>query len=87
LGYNQLAWLIGNTEGDYQEALRCSQKSLELRPNTAAYLDTLGRCYYAVGDLDNAIKTQTQAIKLEPHSGLMQRQLKFFEKAKAEKKS
>ncbi|MBL8825968.1 MAG: tetratricopeptide repeat protein [Planctomycetaceae bacterium] len=87
LGYNQLAWLIGNTEGDYQEALRCSQKSLELRPNTAAYLDTLGRCYFAVGDLDNAIKSQLQAIKLEPHSGLMQRQLKQFEKAKAEKKS
>ncbi len=86
LGYNQLAWLIGNTEGDYQEALRCSQKSLELRPNTAAYLDTLGRCYFAVGDLDNAIKSQLQAIKLEPHSGLMQRQLKQFEKAKAEKK-
>lgn len=81
--YNQLAWLIANTEGDFREALRCSQTSLEMQPNTAAYLDTLGRCYFAVGDLDNAIKSQREALKHEPHSGLMQRQLKQFEQEKA----
>ena len=32
---NQYAWLIGNTEGDFDEALRCSQKSLELQPDEA----------------------------------------------------
>lgn len=85
--YNQFAWLVGNTEGDYAEALRYSQKSLELSPNAAGYLDTLGRCYYAVGDLSNAVKHQTQAVTLDPHSGAMQRQLEFFkaELAKKEK--
>jgi tetratricopeptide (TPR) repeat protein len=81
---NQFAWLISNTEGDYQEALRCSQKSLEIKANTAAYLDTLGRCYYAVRDYQNAIKHQRMALELDPHSGQMRRQLQLFEKAAEE---
>lgn len=83
--YNQLAWLLSNTEGDFQEALKASQKSLEIRPESAGHLDTLGRCYFAVGDLDNAIKMQSRAIELEPHSQQMRRQLKVFEAAKAKK--
>jgi len=78
---NQLAWLIGNTEGDYDEALRCSQRSLELRPNAAGYLDTLGRCYYAKGDYASAVKHQTRAVELEPHSGQIRRQLELFQQA------
>jgi tetratricopeptide (TPR) repeat protein len=76
---NQTAWLIANTEGNAQEALAMSKRSLELRPNEAAYLDTLGRCYYAVGDLEGAIRAQKEAIKSEPFSGQMTRQLKLFE--------
>ncbi|HWA98822.1 MAG TPA: hypothetical protein VG713_10040 [Pirellulales bacterium] len=79
--YNQLAWLIANTEGDYQEALHCSQKSLELRPNDGGFLDTLGRCYYAVGDFENAVKTQTEAVEKQPWSGLIRKQLDTFQKA------
>ena len=78
---NQLAWLVSNTEGDYDEALRRSHRSLELRPETAAYLDTLGRCYYARGDYANAILYQSRAVELEPHSGQIRRQLEFFRKA------
>ncbi len=76
--YNQLAWLVGSTEGDYHEAVKHSLKSLELQAGTAAYLDTLGRCYYAAGDLDNAIKHQIMAVQREPYSEQMQRQLKTF---------
>ena len=83
--YNQLAWLISNTEGDQQEALRCSQKSLELKPNEAGYLDTLGRCYFALGDYENAVKTQTRAVELNPFSGLMSKQLELFREALAKK--
>ncbi len=79
---NQFAWLIANTEGDYQNALRCSQRSLELRPNTAGYLDTLGRCYYATGDLEKAIEVQARAVKLEPHTHQIHRQLEMFQQAR-----
>jgi tetratricopeptide (TPR) repeat protein len=82
---NQLAWLVGNTFGDYDEAVKLSQRSLEIRPEYPGYLDTLGRCYYATGDLENAIKYQSQAVKLDPHSGQMQRQLEFFKQEQAAK--
>jgi tetratricopeptide (TPR) repeat protein len=89
--YNQWAWLISNTEGDYQQAIRYSHRSLELIPAGAgeaaggSYLDTLGRCYYAAGDLENAVKYQRQAVKKVDYMQIMQRQLALFEKALAEK--
>ena len=83
--YNQWAWLIANTEGDQQKAVEYSKKSLELAPEEPSYLDTLGRCYYAVGDLENAVKSQRRAVELSPHYRVMQRQLALFEAALAEK--
>jgi tetratricopeptide (TPR) repeat protein len=81
--YNQYAWLVGNTEGDFDSALRYSHRSLELRPGTAGYLDTLGRCYFSKQDFANAVKYQSQAVKRDPYSGAIQRQLAMFEKALA----
>ncbi len=84
---NQYAWLISNTEGDYKKALEYSLQSIELSSSdpvqTAAQLDTAGRCYYALQQYDDAIRMQKRALKLEPHSPAMQRQLKLFEEAKA----
>ena len=84
--YNQFAWLVSNTEGDLDKALRFSKKSLKLQPNIGAFYDTLARCYYAKGDLKNAVKEQTRAAELEPHSGLITRQLKLFKEALAAQK-
>jgi Flp pilus assembly protein TadD len=83
--YNQWAWLISNTEGDQAKAVEYSRRSLELSPNEPSYLDTLGRCYFAVGDLENAVKYQRRAVKRAPHYRVMQRQLKQFEDALAAK--
>jgi hypothetical protein len=82
---NQFAWLVANTEGDFEAAVAASHESLKLRPGEAAYLDTLGCCYFAAGDVVNAIKYQSEAIRKEPHSGQMQRQLAKFKRA-AEKR-
>ncbi len=90
---NQFAWLVGNTAEINQpalqdEALLRSKKSLELRPDEGGYLDTLGRCYFAKGDLENAVRVQRRAVEMEPHSLQIQRQLAEFEDAlKATKKS
>lgn len=86
-GYNQYAWLISNTQGDYEKAVRYSLRSLELNPGSAGYLDTLGRCYYAAGDIENAIKYQSRAVELEPHTGAIVRQLEFFQREAAERQS
>ncbi len=78
---NQFAWLAANTGGDLQAALSSSRKSLELIPDDPGYLDTLGRCYYALGDFENAVKYQRQAVAREPGSAQIRRQLELFEQA------
>ena len=89
--YNQWAWLVSNTDGDYQKAIRYSHRSLELIPTGAgdsagaSFLDTLGRCYYAAGDYNNAIKYQRQATAKVDYMQVMHRQLALFEKTLAEK--
>jgi tetratricopeptide (TPR) repeat protein len=89
--YNQWAWLVSNTEGDFQKAIRYSQRSLELIPPDAGeaagggFLDTLGRCYYAAGDFENAVKYQREAVEKVDYMQVMHRQLALFEKALAEK--
>ena len=83
--YNQLAWLVANTEGDFDEAIRFSQKSLQMSRNNGGYLDTLGRCYFAKGDYEKAVECQTKATELEPHSGQIARQLELFRKTYEEK--
>ncbi len=96
--YNQLAWLLANTDGDAEEARRASEKSLEIvraqseerdtRLKEAGFLDTLGRCYYALHDYQRAVETQTRAVEFDPHSGQMRKQLKLFQSAlDAQKKS
>jgi tetratricopeptide (TPR) repeat protein len=90
--YNQYAWLIGNTEGDFHEALRYSKKSIEIsqqtpemKINEGGYYDTLAHVYYGMGDLENAVKQETQAAEFDPHSGLIQRELKLFRQKLKEK--
>jgi tetratricopeptide (TPR) repeat protein len=76
--YNQFAWLIGNTEGDLDLALKYSKKSIELSPDNGGYYDTLAHVYFTKGDYANAVSTQTRAAELDPHSGLILRELKVF---------
>lgn len=85
LACNQFAWLVGNTVGNYEEAVKLSHLSLEMQPNYAGYLDTLGRCYYTKGDLENAVKYQSEAVKFSPYSGQIRRQLALFQKELAAK--
>jgi tetratricopeptide (TPR) repeat protein len=79
--YNNYAWLVANTFGDFDTALAYSIKSNEMRKDEASILDTLSHCYYAKGDLDNALKTQQRANRLDPHSGSIARKLHFFQAA------
>lgn len=84
--FNQWAWLVGNTTGDFAKAVRYSERSLELIPDEAGFLDTLGRCHYAAGDFDAALKAQRRAIEQQPNMLVMQRQLAMIEAAQREKK-
>jgi tetratricopeptide (TPR) repeat protein len=84
---NQYAWLVGNTFGDHQQAVKLSQESVkicqqlpELKTSYAGFLDTLGRAFYGAGDVANAARHQAMAVALSPSSGQIRRQLEFFQK-------
>ncbi len=83
--YNQFAWLAGNVDLHVDEAIKLSHRSLELRPDTAAYLDTLAHCYASKRDYRSAVKYQTQAAKLEPYSHQITSKLVEFKRALAER--
>lgn len=81
LNCNQYAWLVGNTFGDFDDAVRRSEESLEISPDSPGYLDTLARVLFARGDVEEAIRTQRKALEMDPHSGALNRQLREFEAA------
>lgn len=80
---NQLAWLLSKCEISTSEALSLSLRSLELKPDEPAYLDTLARCYFVDGQLEEAVRTQKKALRLAPHERQMLKQLHEFEAALA----
>ena len=80
-GYNEYAWLVANTEGDVQKAIRYSRRSLELGGENSSYLDTLAHCRFAAGDQAAAIRIQSLARRLEPHSRTIRRNLDRFRAA------
>jgi len=85
-GYNNLAWLLANTDTSLEEARKLSQKSLEIQPNTAAYLDTLAEIHLRLGKSAQAVEFQKQAIELEPESLDLVERLRKFEAAAAKAK-
>jgi tetratricopeptide (TPR) repeat protein len=91
--YNELAWLVANTEGDIDDAIRLSQKSVDILRATAVspadfrrvgqFLDTLAHCHFAKKDYQSAVKIQTEAARLDPYSKAISRQLATFREALA----
>jgi len=88
LGYqlNQYAWLVANTTGNKEKALKYSLESLNIS-NDSAKMDTCARCYFAVKDYDNALRMQKLALKQSPYSPPLLRQLKLIEDAIENQKS
>lgn len=80
---NQLAWLLAKCGRHTEEAVRLSERSLQLKPDYPVYLDTLGRCYFSNGQIVEAVETQRQAVSEAPFERQMLAQLAEFEKALA----
>lgn len=85
--FNQLAWLIGNTKLDLDQALKWAQKAVELHPENSAYWDTLAHVYFHRGELERAVEAQSRAVALQPGSGFLRRQLERFKRALEEKQN
>jgi tetratricopeptide (TPR) repeat protein len=92
--YNEDAWLIGNTEGNHEQAIQYSRKSLEIlrgivevvslseasevERSEGGFLDTLAHCYAGNKDYESAVKYQMLAAEKDPHSQAITRALSRF---------
>lgn len=86
--HNEFAWVVGNTTGDMQEALKHALRAVELRPESGACLDTLAHVYFfGLKDIAKAVETQAKAVEFAPHSGLIRQKYELFRKAAGEQKT
>ncbi|MEI0563265.1 tetratricopeptide repeat protein [Brachyspira pulli] len=58
---NSLSWALVSLGEDLDKAISLSQNAVQLEPNSAHYIDTLGVGYFKKGDYDNALKTLLKA--------------------------
>ena len=65
---NNLAWVYAIQGIHLREGIRLSRRSLRLRPQTVAYMDTLAELYYKAGNRARAVQIIRQAIALDPQN-------------------
>ena len=63
---NNLAYLLAETGGDLNEALRLAELALKKAPNQPNYRDTLGWVYTKKKMTDSAIQTLNALVLQEP---------------------
>lgn len=82
VSYNNFAWLIATKEVPnrkklQQEALTAAEQAITIsrKPN---YLDTLGCVYALLGDFQQAIKYQSEAVAEDPRNSAFRERLDLF---------
>jgi tetratricopeptide (TPR) repeat protein len=66
IAINNLAWIMCEEQGQFQQALELTQKALKTAPQYVDLIDTRGVAYYRLGEFDKAVKDFTECIKLYP---------------------
>jgi tetratricopeptide (TPR) repeat protein len=63
---NNLAWIMCEEHGRYQQALELTQSGLEKTPDYVDLIDTRGVIYYRLGEFNKAVQDFTRCIELYP---------------------
>ena len=66
IAINNLAWVMCEKQGKYQQALELAQQGLRTAPNYIDLIDTRGVAYYKLGQYDKAIADFSRCLKLYP---------------------
>ncbi|MEE9276144.1 MAG: tetratricopeptide repeat protein [bacterium] len=78
---NRLAWFHAMRRENLDQGIDLSRQSLELRPDTPPYLDTLAELYYRNKQPVKAIPFIQRAIVLDPNNRYYRLQLEKFKRA------
>ncbi len=64
---NFIGYVLADNNRQLDEAERLVRKALALRPDSGAFLDSLGWVHYRKGETQKAVETLERAAALEPH--------------------
>ena len=65
---NGLGYVLIDADLDLPRGLRCCRKAVDMKPNNAAYLDSLGWAYYKNGDMLEARTWLRRALDAAPQN-------------------
>lgn len=63
---NFIGYTLADRGLDYDEAEKLLTRALELKPDTAAYLDSLGWMFFRRGEMSKAVETLERATEVSP---------------------
>jgi tetratricopeptide (TPR) repeat protein len=66
IAINNLAWIMCEQQGKYQQALELAQSGLEKAPDYTDLIDTRGVIYYRMGEFEKAVQDFTKCLELYP---------------------
>jgi hypothetical protein len=86
VAHNNLAWLFATSEDQQfrnpRGALEHAQRAVALSGwQEAAFIDTLAEAFYVNGNFAEAVKVQTEALKLQPDNREYQEHMARYRKA------
>ena len=64
---NSLGYILADTDMDIMRGLRLCRKAVDMKPQSAAYLDSLGWAYFKSGEVLEARTWLRRALDLAPH--------------------
>ncbi|HEX7319602.1 MAG TPA: DUF1028 domain-containing protein [bacterium] len=85
--YNSLAWALATRKVMPEKAISLALDANALAPEDTNIMDTVAEAYYSAGDYSNAVKWEQQALKLEPTSEYLKKQLQKYKQAKSGEKT
>jgi tetratricopeptide (TPR) repeat protein len=74
---NSMGYILADTGIDVMRALRLCRKAVDTRPQSAAYLDSLGWAYYRSGEIVEARTWLRRALEIAPNEQEIQRHFKI----------
>ncbi|MCL2806193.1 MAG: tetratricopeptide repeat protein [Treponema sp.] len=74
---NSMGYILADTGMDVMRALRLCRRAVDSRPNSAAYLDSLGWAYYKSGETLEARTWLRRAMEIAPDEEIIKRHFKI----------